>query len=71
MVTTEPSACVREVHDRMPAVLDDARIGPYLDGELDVFGPSPVELKHVGAENFLGSVKPSPPPLEGGQGMLF
>lgn len=71
VITTEPSACVREVHDRMPAVLEDARIGSYLDGELHEFGPSNVPLMHVGAENFLKALEPSPPPVEGGQGMLF
>ena len=69
MLTTEPSDFVRKVHDRMPAVLADGQIGPYLDGELHEFGPSSVPLQHVGAANFL---KPEPPPAtEGGQGLLF
>lgn len=69
MITTEPSAFVREVHDRMPAVLTDEQIDPFLDGKLDEFGPSSVPLRRAGAANFL---KPeSPPPSDGGQGQLF
>lgn len=71
MLTTEPSAFVRRVHDRMPAVLADAQIGPYLDGELHEFGPSSIPLQHVGAANFLKAHEPSPPSAEGGQGLLF
>jgi putative SOS response-associated peptidase YedK len=69
MLTTEPSECVRKVHDRMPAVLADGQIDPFLDGDLHEFGPSSVLLQYVGAANFL---KPKPPCLaEGGQGLLF
>jgi putative SOS response-associated peptidase YedK len=69
MLTTEPSAFVRKVHDRMPAVLADVQIDPFLDGDLHEFGPSEVPLQHAGAVNFL---KPDPlPPAEGGQGFLF
>ncbi len=70
MLTTEPSACVREVHDRMPAVMTDAQIDPFLDGELHEFGPSTVPLRHAGAANFLKTHEP-PPQTEGGQGLLF
>jgi putative SOS response-associated peptidase YedK len=48
MITTEPNAVLEAVHDRMPAVLDDARIGPFLSGELRDFGPSPVALQFGG-----------------------
>lgn len=69
MLTTEPSAFVRAVHDRMPAVLSDGQIGSFLDGDLHEFGPSSVPLQHVGSANFL---KPdSPPPTGGEQGFLF
>lgn len=53
MITTEPNDFVRPVHDRMPAVLPDDQIAPYLDHELDEIGPSKVELKYCTAENFL------------------
>ena len=49
MLTTEPSDFVRMVHDRMPAVLDDAQIAPFLDGQLYGFGPSLVPLQHLAA----------------------
>jgi putative SOS response-associated peptidase YedK len=69
MLTTEPSACVRKMHDRMPAVLADAQIDPFLDGNLHAFGPSSVPLQHVAAANFL---KPAqPPPTDGDQANLF
>ena len=69
MLTTEPSAAVRKVHDRMPAVLAAERIDPYLDGDLHEFGPTSVPLCHAVAANFL---KPDPPPPAGdGQGLLF
>ncbi len=69
MLTTESSAFVRKVHDRMPAVLTDSQIDPFLDGDLHEFGPSVVPLQHVGAVNFL---KPEPPPpVDGSQGFLF
>jgi len=71
MLTTEPSDSVRKVHDRMPAVLADPQIGPYLDGDLHEFGPSSVPLLHVAAANFLKAHEPPPPPAEGGQGYLF
>lgn len=65
MLTTEPSEYVRRVHDRMPAVLKEEQVGPYLDGELHSFGPSAVALVGVEAPNFL-----KPEPLED-QGFLF
>lgn len=69
MLTTDPSAFVRRVHDRMPAVLGEEQIDPYLDGDLHEFGPSSVPLQHAAAANFL---KPDPPPSgEGGLGLLF
>ena len=53
MITTEPSESVRKVHDRMPAVLTDAQLDGYLDGDLGCFGPSAVELRHAQVDNFL------------------
>lgn len=55
MITTEPSALVAPVHDRMPAVLPDEWIDPFLSGEMREFGPSPVSLKFGRTENFLRS----------------
>lgn len=53
MITTEPNDVLEPVHDRMPAVLADWQIAPYLAGELHEFGPSAVALEFVEAENFL------------------
>jgi hypothetical protein len=54
------------VHDRMPAVLADEQIAPFLDGELHAFGPSAVGLEYREAANFLKSGKATkPPPLQG------
>lgn len=72
MITTEPNEIVAPVHDRMPAVLTEAQIGPYLRGELNELGPSQVELRYGEAANFLkagrsgGRLKPPP-----AQGELF
>jgi putative SOS response-associated peptidase YedK len=55
MLTTEPSAMIRPVHDRMPAVLSENRIAPFLDGGLNELGASDVPLRHVEAANFLRS----------------
>ena len=53
MITTAPSAMIEPVHDRMPAILADGQIGPFLAGELHEFGPSPVPLEFSEAANFL------------------
>lgn len=65
MITTEPNEVLAPVHDRMPAVLADGQITPFLEGELDVFGPSAVKLQYREAANFLQSRKATrlPPPL--------
>ena len=69
MLTTEPSSFVQKMHDRMPAVLADGQIDPFLDGNLHEFGPSSVPLQHAAVENFL---KPAqPPPSDGDQVNLF
>jgi len=68
MLTTEPSDQIRNVHDRMPAVLTDSKIDAYLDGELDSFGPSSEKLVYAAAANFL---KPDPSPRADDQGFLF
>jgi putative SOS response-associated peptidase YedK len=59
MLTTEPSDAIRPVHDRMPLVLSDENIGPYLDGELNQFGSSKVPLLYQETPNFL---RPTTPP---------
>lgn len=71
MLTTEPSEFVRNVHDRMPAVLAEHQINPYLDGDLHEFGSSAVPLQHVGAANFLKPDPPATSPKGDGQGYLF
>ncbi len=53
MITTEPNSVLEPVHDRMPAVLSDSQIGPFLNGELNEFGPSSVLLQFNETENFL------------------
>ena len=69
MITTEPNGLLAPVHDRMPAVLTDGQIAPFLRGDLNSFGPSAVALQYVEAANFLKSVKPAtlekPPPAQG------
>ena len=58
IITTEPNAVMEPVHDRMPAVLTQAQIPPYLEGELQEFGPSAVALEFQKAANFLKAKKP-------------
>lgn len=53
MITTEPTAAIAPVHDRMPAVLADEQLRPYLAGTLNEFGPSTVSLDWREAENFI------------------
>ena len=53
MIKTEPNSVLEPVHDRMPAVLADPQIAPYLAGELHEFGPSSVLLEFSESENFL------------------
>lgn len=65
MITTEPNALVGPVHDRMPAVLVPGQMRPFLDGELQEFGPSSVGLVFSEAENFLAVKKPVAPPAQG------
>ena len=69
MLTTEPSGFVRQVHDRMPALLTDLQMEPYLDGELHDFGPSSVPLQYAAAANFLRPDQPSP--ANGQQDLMF
>ena len=45
--------CDQAIHDRMPAVLGDDKLRPYLEGSLNKFGPSPVALEWLPTENFL------------------
>lgn len=65
MITTEPNDVLEPVHDRMPAVLGDEQIRPYLDGDLREFGPSRVPLVYEEGENFLRKKKKSEPPRQG------
>ncbi len=67
MITTEPNEVLAPVHDRMPAVLSDEQIAPFLEGELDAFGPSAVALHYQEAANFLSAGKSTkrPPPAQG------
>jgi putative SOS response-associated peptidase YedK len=66
MITTEPNAVLEPVHDRMPAVLSDDQMAPYLSGELSNFGPSAVVLQYEEAANFLKSGSgPKPPSAQG------
>lgn len=58
MITTEPNRTVAPVHDRMPAVLDQQSVAPFLDGTLHAFGPSSVALEYAKAENFLKPARP-------------
>lgn len=55
MITTEPNTVLEPVHDRMPAVLGDDQMVPYLAGELSTFGPSAVALQYREAANFFKS----------------
>lgn len=63
MITTEPTSQIAPVHDRMPALLSESGIDPFLDGSLDAFGPSAVPLEFAVTENFLRR--------DPGQGELF
>lgn len=63
MITTEPTEAIAPIHDRMPAVLAEEQMAPYLAGDLHEFGPSSVPLAFREAPNFLKA-----PP---GQGELF
>jgi putative SOS response-associated peptidase YedK len=67
MITTEPSAAIKAVHDRMPAVLSNHQLRPFIEGGLIEFGPSTVSLEWAEAENFL--IKAKDPPST--QGELF
>ncbi|MFM2199399.1 MAG: hypothetical protein RLZZ505_2831 [Verrucomicrobiota bacterium] len=62
MITTEPNEVLAPVHDRMPAVLSDEQIDPFLEDELSSFGPSAVLLQYREADNFLKSKKGGDPP---------
>lgn len=63
MITTDPTPQVASVHDRMPALLSESGIEPFLSGSLDDFGPSGVPLKFSTTDNFLRR--------DPGQGELF
>ncbi|MEO8616887.1 MAG: SOS response-associated peptidase family protein, partial [Luteolibacter sp.] len=63
MNTTEPNDVVEPVHDRMPAVLQESQIAPYLAGELNEFGPSAVGLEFAESANFLKPTHKEDPDL--------
>lgn len=69
MITTEPTAAIAPVHDRMPAVLAPEQIDRFLDADLHEFGPSSVPLEFAEAVNFLQKPNKSAPPDS--QGSLF
>ncbi len=71
MITTEPNDVVKSVHDRMPALLQASQITPFLDGEMNEFGPSSVILEHAEAANFLKPNAAKKKPPESTQGELF
>jgi len=67
MITTHPNNVLEPVHDRMPAVLGDAQIPLFLEGELNEFGPSAVTLEFKQADNFLktNTDRKKAPPAQG------
>lgn len=71
MITTEPNSLLEKVHDRMPAVLDESQIFPFLRGELNTFGPSSVALEFREAPNFLKPESPAKGRPPSSQGELF
>ncbi|MCW1925682.1 SOS response-associated peptidase [Luteolibacter arcticus] len=75
MITTDPTTSIGAIHDRMPAVLAEDQLRPYLEGELNEFGPSKVMLDWVPTENFLTRKKKEPaaakPQDRPSQGELF
>lgn len=62
MITTEPNEVLAPVHDRMPAVLADEQIEPFMEGGLNAFGPSGVALQYQEVANFLTAGKSRKPP---------
>ena len=51
MITTEANVLVAPIHDRMPAVLEDAELPGYLGGAIRVFAPKAGTLEVAGAIN--------------------
>jgi putative SOS response-associated peptidase YedK len=71
MITTEPNDVLGPIHDRMPAVLADEQIEPFLGGELSTFGPSLVALRYEESANFLKPAQPKSAIEPPAQGELF
>lgn len=71
MITTEPTAAIAPIHDRIPAVLGDEQISRYLDGQLNEFGPTSVSLACRETENFLKPQSARGKPPDHHQGELF
>ena len=63
MITTKANALVAPIHDRMPAVLQDAQLPDYLAGKIKTFAPADDLLQVADAANPL-TKKPA-------QGELF
>lgn len=62
MITTEPTQAIAPVHDRMPAVLAGEQLRPFMNFELNEFGPSTVPLVWKETGNFLTKKKGEPKP---------
>lgn len=59
MITTEPNSLAAPIHDRMPAVLTDSELEPYLAGEIRNFRPPSEMLEVRDAPNPLVKRQPS------------
>jgi putative SOS response-associated peptidase YedK len=61
MITTEPNAVAAAVHDRMPAVLREEELLPFLQGDIKAFLPEVETLCVTDAPNPLRRGKPPMP----------
>lgn len=62
MITTAANRVMAPIHHRMPAILEDEQITPYLAGEIATFAPLPENLQVEQSANPL--VKPKDPPAQ-------
>ncbi len=51
MITTEANTLVAPIHERMPAVLDDDQLSPWLGGNISTFAPPDTLLQVADAVN--------------------